>query len=55
MTKTFRTLDDADLNIAVECAANGAFYQTGQRCRILDEGQTASERAPTILDRTMLH
>ena len=25
-------LDDADLKIAVECAANGAFYQTGQRC-----------------------
>jgi aldehyde dehydrogenase (NAD+) len=25
-------LDDADLAIAVECAANGAFYQTGQRC-----------------------
>lgn len=25
-------LDDADLDIAVECAVNGAFYQTGQRC-----------------------
>lgn len=25
-------LDDADLAVAVECAANGAFYQTGQRC-----------------------
>ena len=25
-------LDDADLEIAVECAANGAFYSTGQRC-----------------------
>jgi len=25
-------LDDADLNGAVECAVNGAFYQTGQRC-----------------------
>jgi aldehyde dehydrogenase (NAD+) len=25
-------LDDADLNTAVECAVNGAFYQTGQRC-----------------------
>ena len=25
-------LDDADLNVAVECAVNGAFYQTGQRC-----------------------
>lgn len=25
-------LDDADLDLAVECAANGAFYSTGQRC-----------------------
>jgi aldehyde dehydrogenase (NAD+) len=25
-------LDDADLNTAVECAVNGAFFQTGQRC-----------------------
>jgi len=25
-------LDDADLDIAVECAANGAFFSTGQRC-----------------------
>ncbi len=25
-------LDDADLNTAVECAVNGAFYSTGQRC-----------------------
>lgn len=25
-------LDDADLAVAVEAAANGAFYQTGQRC-----------------------
>lgn len=25
-------LDDADLNVAVECAVNGSFYQTGQRC-----------------------
>lgn len=25
-------LDDADLDTAVECAVNGAFYQTGQRC-----------------------
>lgn len=25
-------LDDADLEIAVECAANGAFFSTGQRC-----------------------
>ncbi|GAB2516361.1 aldehyde dehydrogenase family protein [Microbulbifer agarilyticus] len=25
-------LDDADLNTAVECAINGAFFSTGQRC-----------------------
>lgn len=25
-------LDDADLDTAVECALNGAFFQTGQRC-----------------------
>ena len=25
-------LDDADLGVAVECAANGAFFSTGQRC-----------------------
>src|SRR6187200_1055707 len=25
-------LDDADLGFAVECAANGAFFATGQRC-----------------------
>jgi aldehyde dehydrogenase (NAD+) len=25
-------LDDADLDIAVNCALDGAFYQTGQRC-----------------------
>jgi alpha-ketoglutaric semialdehyde dehydrogenase len=25
-------LDDADLKLAVECGANGAYYQTGQRC-----------------------
>jgi alpha-ketoglutaric semialdehyde dehydrogenase len=25
-------LDDADLDVAVECAINGAFYSTGQRC-----------------------
>jgi aldehyde dehydrogenase (NAD+) len=25
-------LDDADLGIAVECAVNGAFFSTGQRC-----------------------
>ena len=25
-------LDDADLSVAVNCALNGAFFQTGQRC-----------------------
>lgn len=25
-------LDDADLELAVDCAVNGAFYSTGQRC-----------------------
>jgi alpha-ketoglutaric semialdehyde dehydrogenase len=25
-------LDDADLGVAVSCAVNGAFFQTGQRC-----------------------
>ena len=25
-------LDDADLETAVECAANGGYFQTGQRC-----------------------
>jgi len=25
-------LDDADVGVAVECAANGAFFATGQRC-----------------------
>jgi aldehyde dehydrogenase (NAD+) len=28
----FVVLDDADLKTAVECAVNGAFFQTGQRC-----------------------
>lgn len=25
-------LDDADLDTAADCAVNGAFYSTGQRC-----------------------
>jgi len=25
-------LDDADLNVAIECAVNSAFFSTGQRC-----------------------
>lgn len=28
----FVLLDDADLDVAVECVVNGAFYSTGQRC-----------------------
>ncbi|MEP0520555.1 MAG: aldehyde dehydrogenase family protein [Hyphomicrobiales bacterium] len=28
----FVVLDDADLEVAVECVVNGAFYSTGQRC-----------------------
>ena len=28
----FVVLDDADLTIAVDCAMNGAFFSTGQRC-----------------------
>lgn len=28
----FVILDDADLAVAVECAVNGAFFSTGQRC-----------------------
>ncbi|MCP3735909.1 aldehyde dehydrogenase family protein [Sphingomonas sp. RP10(2022)] len=28
----FVVLDDADLDVAVACALNGAFFQTGQRC-----------------------
>lgn len=36
-------LNDADLDIAVSCAVNGAFYSTGQRCTassrlIVEEG-----------------
>ena len=31
-------LDDADLKVAVECAVNGAFFSTGQKC-------TATSRA----------
>jgi alpha-ketoglutaric semialdehyde dehydrogenase len=28
----FVVLDDADLGVAVDCAVNGAFFSTGQRC-----------------------
>lgn len=38
-------LDDADLDIAVSCALDGAFYQTGQRC-------TASSR---LIVQSKLH
>jgi acyl-CoA reductase-like NAD-dependent aldehyde dehydrogenase len=38
-------LDDADLDVAVECVLNAAFYSTGQRC-------TATSRA--IVDRRVV-
>ena len=28
----FVAFDDADLTIAVDCAMNGAYFSTGQRC-----------------------
>ena len=31
-TLTVPVLDDADLEVAVDCATQGAFFQTGQRC-----------------------
>jgi aldehyde dehydrogenase (NAD+) len=53
-------LDDADLRVAVECAANGAFFSTGQRCTassrlIVTEGvhdrfvQALTERMKTLV------
>ncbi|WMW79354.1 aldehyde dehydrogenase family protein [Undibacterium cyanobacteriorum] len=49
-------LDDADLNIAVECAVNGAFFSTGQRCTassrtIVTEG-IYQRFAEAMLERT---
>ena len=49
-------LDDADLNIAVECAVNGAFYSTGQRCtassRTIVTEQIYPAFAAAIIERT---
>ena len=49
-------LDDADLNIAVECAINGAFYSTGQRCtassRTIVTEQIYPAFAAAIIERT---
>jgi alpha-ketoglutaric semialdehyde dehydrogenase len=53
-------LDDADMNVAVECAVNGAFFSTGQRCTassriIVTEGihdrfvQAVSERLRALV------
>lgn len=49
-------MDDADLALAVECAVNGAFYSTGQRCTassrtIVTEKIYAQFRA-ALIDRT---
>jgi acyl-CoA reductase-like NAD-dependent aldehyde dehydrogenase len=47
-------LADADLDIAVECAINGAFYQTGQRCtassRILVEASIHDRFVDRVLE-----
>lgn len=49
-------LDDADLNIAVECAVNGAFYSTGQRCTASSRTIVTEQIYPTfaaaIIERT---
>jgi len=53
-------LDDADVGVAVECAANGAFFATGQRCTassrlVVTEGihdrfvSTLTERMKTLV------
>ncbi|MFX4222552.1 MAG: aldehyde dehydrogenase family protein [Thalassobaculum sp.] len=55
----FVVLDDADLNVAVNCAVNSAFFSTGQRCTassrlIVTEGihdkfvQAMSDRIDTL-------
>jgi acyl-CoA reductase-like NAD-dependent aldehyde dehydrogenase len=47
-------LADADLDIAVECAINGAFFQTGQRCtassRILVEASIHDRFVDRVLE-----
>jgi aldehyde dehydrogenase (NAD+) len=49
-------LADADLPNAVECAVNGAFFSTGQRCtassRIIVEGPVYKRFADAMIERT---
>src|SRR5271165_4594362 len=48
-------LDDADLKTAVECAVNGAFFSTGQRCtassRLIVTGGIYSRFADALAER----
>src|SRR5580700_2975471 len=48
-------LDDADLKIAVECAVNGAFFSTGQRCtassRLIVTGGVYKRFADALAER----
>src|SRR3984957_19301075 len=48
-------LDDADLKTAVECAANGAFFSTGQRCtassRLIVTGGVYTRFADALAER----
>ena len=48
-------LDDADLEIAVDCALNGAFFQTGQRCtatsRIIVQNQIHDKFVSAVSER----
>lgn len=43
-------LDDADLNNAVECAVNGAFFSTGQRCTANSRTIVSEKIYPAFLD-----
>jgi aldehyde dehydrogenase (NAD+) len=48
-------LDDADLNNAVECAVNGAYFSTGQRCtassRLIVTDGIYNQFFETLIDR----
>lgn len=48
-------LADADMKTAVECAANGAFFSTGQRCtassRLIVEDRIHDEFVENLIDR----
>lgn len=52
----FVVLDDADLDIAVECVVNGAFYSTGQRCtassRIIVTENIHNRFVEAVIERT---